>query len=144
MGISACSNGPLVKTHFDNQVREMCATDGGVKIYQTVELPPEKFSPWGRVNFYSPLRESNALGEDYLMKTEVKWIRTDPPTLRRYHVQVFRRIDGALLGESVGYDRGGGDLIGPWSESAFSCPEKHGELVIDKIFIPIKPSGQPR
>src|SRR5690606_16094508 len=75
MAISACARGPLVKAHFDNQVQQLCAIDGGVNVYQTVELPTEKFSQWGRVNFYKPTKGEEALGDNYLMKTEVKWIR---------------------------------------------------------------------
>src|SRR5690606_13157165 len=77
MAISACARGPLVKAYFDNQVQQLCAIDGGVYVYQTVELPTEKFSQWGRVNFYKPTKGEEALGDNYLMKTEVKWIRTD-------------------------------------------------------------------
>lgn len=127
------SNG--VKAHYDRQVRELCEKDGGVRVYETVTLPLDKFNEWGQVNFYKPTQGDNALGEEYLLKTNIQYIRGGNPSLRRYHVQVVRRRQGLLLGESIGYDRGGGDLPGPWQPSSYSCPVHHGEAVIDRIFI---------
>lgn len=122
------------KWWLDYQVRELCAKDGGIKVYETVKLPPEKFNQWGQPNFYRPNQGENALGTGYKLKTEIKYIKTGNPSLRRYHIQVFKR-DGFLLAESIGYDRGGGDLPGPWQPSGYSCPPQHGEIVIDKLFI---------
>lgn len=120
---------------LDAEVRELCAKDGGVKVYETVRLPKERFDKYGQINFYSPTQGESALGDSYLLKTDVQYIRKGNPSLRRYHVQVFRRGDGRLLGESIGYDRGGGDLPGPWQPSSYSCPKHHGEAVIDKVFV---------
>ncbi|ODU05318.1 hypothetical protein [Thiobacillus sp. 65-1402] len=124
-----------IKSHYDQQVRELCAKDGGVRVYETVRLPTEKFNQWGQVNFYRPDQGENALGSEYVLRTDVQYFRRGNISLRRYHVQVIRHRDGLLLGESVGYDRGGGDLPGPWQPSSFSCPKHHGETVIDSIFI---------
>lgn len=44
------SNG--VKAHYDRQVREMCAKDGGVRVYETVRLPADKFDKWGNVGIH--------------------------------------------------------------------------------------------
>jgi hypothetical protein len=32
----------------DNLVDELCAKDGGVKVYETVILPKERFNEWGQ------------------------------------------------------------------------------------------------
>ncbi|MBS1186041.1 MAG: hypothetical protein H6R04_59 [Burkholderiaceae bacterium] len=42
------------KDRLDLQVRELCAKDGDIRVYETVVLPPEKFNKWGQVNFYEP------------------------------------------------------------------------------------------
>lgn len=120
---------------LDRQVRELCAKDGGVKVYEQVRLPAEAFDKWGMVKFYDPTKKEEALGTEYSLVTSVDYKRRGSPSLRRYHVQVFRKRDGKLLGESVGYDRGGGDLPGPWQPSSFSCPDQHGEIVIQRIFV---------
>lgn len=123
------------KVYYDAEVNRMCREDGGVKVYETVRLPAERFDKYGQVNFYNPTQGENALGADYLLKTDVQFIQSGNPSLRRYHVQVIRYRDGFLLGESIGYDRGGGDFPGPWQPSSFSCPKHHGEAVIDKVFV---------
>ncbi len=51
---------------LDAEVRRLCAIDGGVKVYETVKLPPDKFDKWGMVNFYKPTQGENALGPDYV------------------------------------------------------------------------------
>mgnify|MGYP001038377730 CR=1 FL=1 len=120
----------------DRQVRELCAKDGGVKVYETVRLPAEKFNQWGQPNFYRPDQGENALGAEYIFKQTISYQLQGTPSLHRYHVQVFSRASGKLLGESIGYSRGGGDLPGPWAPSSFSCPDKYGEIpLLTKIFI---------
>jgi hypothetical protein len=111
------------KARLDAQVRELCAKDGGVKVYETVKLPAEKFDKWGMVTFYEPAKGENALGPEYVFKRETIYYKSGNPDLFRMHTQVIRRSDSKVLGESVFYKRGGGDLPGPWQGSSFMCPE---------------------
>lgn len=39
------------KARLDKEVDRLCAIDGGIKVYETVLLPPDKFNQWGEVNF---------------------------------------------------------------------------------------------
>jgi hypothetical protein len=126
------------KMYYDAQVRELCAKDGGIKVYETVELPPERFNRWGQIDFYRATQHENGLGPEYLFREDIKYFRRDNPQIRRIHYEVFRRVDGKLLGETVIYDRGGGDLCGPWQPSGFFCPDinRAGEIdLFTKIFI---------
>ncbi|MHB9119732.1 MAG: hypothetical protein ACYC2R_15895 [Burkholderiales bacterium] len=127
------------KLWLDHQVRELCAKDGGVRVYETVKLPAEKFNKYGQINFYRPIEGENALGPEYVFRLDAHYYRAGNPSLRRYLVQVFRRSDRRLLGESISYDRGGGDLPGPWQPSGFSCPEgpkAAGEVpLLENIFV---------
>lgn len=36
------------KARLDAQVKELCAKDGGIKVYETVKLPADRFNQWGR------------------------------------------------------------------------------------------------
>lgn len=117
----------------DNQVRELCTKDGGVKVYEAVKLPAEKFDKWGMVNFYKPTQGENTLGPEYVYKSETTYYRRDNPAMWRTHTKVMRRLDGKLLSESVSYSRRGGDLPGLWHPSSFSCPKEIG--LIEKTFI---------
>jgi hypothetical protein len=124
------------KEYYDAQVRELCAQDGGVSVYETVELPAERFTKWGQINFYHPTEGENALGPEYLVKDETRFLRaeTEDPTLVRHHFQVFRRTDGKLLGERIAYGRGGGDLPGSWHPSSFSCPDPREGGLLKVLF----------
>ena len=125
----------------DRQVRELCAKDGGVRVYETVRLPAEKFNQWGQVNFYRPDQGENALGPEYVFKRETVYLKQGNPEISRMHDQVIRRSDGKLLGESVFYRRGGGDLPGPWHGSSFMCPVLSVKTdVLRQIFV-IKSKG---
>jgi len=111
------------KVYYDAEVNRLCAIDGGVKVYETVKLAPVKFDKYGQINFYKPTQGDNALGSDYIFKRETKYLLRGNPDMFRMHTQIVRRFDGKLLGESVFYKRGGGDMPGPWHGSSFMCPE---------------------
>ncbi|MBP9101513.1 MAG: hypothetical protein KBF68_09110 [Nitrosomonas sp.] len=37
------------KARLDREVKRLCAIDGGIKVYETVKLPAERFGKdWGR------------------------------------------------------------------------------------------------
>lgn len=110
------------KAYWDYQVRELCAKDGGIMVYETVKLPPEKFNEWGQVNFYRPTQKEQALGVEYQFRENIKALKTGAPELLRYHYEVVRRADFMLLSQTISYQRGGGDFPGPWQPSAFTCP----------------------
>lgn len=111
------------KHRLDQQVKELCAKDGGVKVYEVVKLPSDRFDQWGMVKPYDPTQGENALGQEYMFKRETMYYRKGNPDLLRMHTQIIRRSDSKLLGESIFYKRGGGDLPGPWHGSSFMCPE---------------------
>lgn len=116
-----------VKGSYDQQVREMCAKDGGVRVFERVTLPANKFSPSGQLNFHIPLIQSGYKAlkdtDDYYFERSMTNLRRGNPKLDRRHSRIIRRNDNKVLGESVSYFRRGGDLPGPWSESSFVCPE---------------------
>lgn len=108
---------------LDRQVRELCAKDGGVKVYETVKLPADRFDQWGMIDFYRPTQKENALGPEYVFKQETHYYSKGDPEMWRARYQVTRRVDQKLLGETILYGRAGGDLPGPWHPSGFRCPE---------------------
>ena len=108
------------KWEADDQVRELCAKDGGVKVYEQVVLPAERFDKWGTPVFF---KGGMDVGPEYRMKSEKKYFRKSEPTLIRHHYLIYRQSDGLLLGETISYGRGGGDLPGPWHPSSFTCPD---------------------
>lgn len=124
----------LNKARLDAQVRERCAKDGGIKVYETVILPPDKFDKYGFINFYRPTQGENALGPEYVFKEERIYYRRNNPDVWRVHNQIFRRTDEKLLGEEIVYIRRGGDPIGPWNDSSYTCPDLKDMGLIEKVF----------
>lgn len=137
--LTACASGPG-KAELDAEVKRLCAIDGGMRVYETVKLPAEKFDKRQHfINFYKPTQEENALGQEYLLKRSVYYYLKGNPEMSRQHYKVFRRSDGKLLGETILYGRGGGDLPGPWYESGFNCPtfaEAGVNALLKKLFVP--------
>ncbi|WP_154716611.1 hypothetical protein [Sterolibacterium denitrificans] len=124
------------KAYWDAKVREMCAKDGGIKVYETMKLPPEKFNEWGQPNFYRPTQGENALGADYVFVSDIFYYRKGNPQMARYHIKVIRRLDGKLIGESISYGRGGGDLPSPSHGTSFHCPKDYGDIpLLMQVFI---------
>ncbi|MCU7837982.1 MAG: hypothetical protein KZQ94_01235 [Candidatus Thiodiazotropha sp. (ex Troendleina suluensis)] len=123
------------KIYYDTQVMEMCEKDGGVTVYETVELPVEMFNRWDQPNFYHPTKGENALGPEYAFKQNIHYYR-HKPTVMRFNSEVVRHSDDKLLGRSIVYKRSGGDLSGFWHPSSYICPERAGEVdLFMKIFI---------
>ena len=108
------------KIYYDTQVRELCAKDGGVKVYEQVVLPVERFDKWGNVDV--PNKRHAKQYDEYYFEPETAYLKQGSPVLVRTVTRIIRRSDGKVLGESVRYGRGGGDLPGPWEPSTFDCP----------------------
>jgi len=138
LGVTAVLLLPLTgceKDRLDDQVRELCAKDGGVKVYETVKVPSDKFDEFGRLTFWKPTQGENTLGPEYLFKREKRWYRKGNPEMWRTHTQVIRRSDMKLLGESVIYVRTGGDMPGPWHDSSFTCPALKDVGLLERVFV---------
>jgi len=105
---------------FDQQVGELCAKDGGVKVYATVRLPTDRFDKYGGIRI--PLKRDAKTSDDYYYESSMTYLKTGNPEMWKLHFKVYRRSDNKLLGESISYARRGGDLPGPWHESSFGCP----------------------
>ncbi len=121
---------------LDAEVRRLCAIDGGIRVYEQVRLPAERFDQYGQIKFYRPTQGENALGPEYLVKSTTQYYQRGNPEVWRDHYQILRRSDGKLLGEAVSYSRRGGDIPGPWHSSSYGCPKEAGEVtLIKRIFI---------
>jgi hypothetical protein len=120
--LTACTSGPIVKAQLDEEVNRLCAIDGGIKVYETVKLPPEKFNKWSQVNFDVPREERKKFESEYYYTHTILYYRKGNPELYRSHFKLFKSHDNVLLGETITYGRRGGDMVGPWHESYYRCP----------------------
>lgn len=134
------------KARLDREVDRLCAIDGGIKVYETVALPPDKFDKRGQINFFRPTEGENRLGPEYIYQWDIHDYKKGDPAIngahetamRRDHIRIIRKSDMKLLGEFVKYHRAGGDLPGPWMPSSHHCPnqlEASSIILIHKIFV---------
>lgn len=122
------------KLYWDAKVRELCAKDGGVKVYETVALPPEMFDKWGVVNI--PFKERAKPDEEYYYESETYYLRKGNPEMWQTQYRIVRRSDAKILGQAVCYARRGGDFPGPWHPSSYGCPENGDISFLKKQVFP--------
>jgi hypothetical protein len=111
------------KTRLDREVDRLCAIDGGVKVFETVEVPPEYLPDRGEIfPQYANRPFEERYGPEYQLKTATKYLIDGNPSLRRHEAYLIRKSDSKVLGQSVAYSRVGGDLPGPAHPSSYGCP----------------------
>jgi hypothetical protein len=105
----------ITRMQLDAEMEKLCAKDGGTRVYQHITLSPEKYEEQKEKNFYDQSSIEKVFGTDFLMKQEESYLHGSPeidpwdkPCLIRYHEQLFRKVDGKLLGEVIWYMRIGG------------------------------------
>ena len=110
------------KDRLDREVKRLCAIDGGIKVYETVKLPTERFEKDGSIHI--PFKQIAEPDHEYYYESSQYFFVEGNPSMWRNHYMVYRISDNKLLGESSSYSRHGGDIPGPWHGSSFRCPEK--------------------
>jgi hypothetical protein len=127
------------KSYWDSQVRGLCGKDGGVTVYERVELTQEEYeSNDGEDGVISVMPEGTSKSwHQYAWRNTNKVIKSGSPTIQRSEYTAYKKVDGKELGKWVIYSRGGGDfptIIS--SPSGFSCrdiPEFERDM-IEQIF----------
>ncbi|MHB1429790.1 MAG: hypothetical protein ACYC5U_01680 [Rhodocyclaceae bacterium] len=110
------------KAYWDAKVRELCAKDGGIKVYEKVELPEVLLDKNGVIRI--PDKRHAKVTDQFYYDQEVRHLNSGNPDLWRIQFRILRQADSKLLGMAVSYVRRGGDLPGPWHESSFICPSR--------------------
>lgn len=131
------------KWRADNLVNELCAKDGGVKVYQTVEMAKERFNQMGQFEVRNErFMRSN---DEYYTTWKIKDIigehsssDTSRLSVHQHHFQMYRAVDKRLLGEAISYSRRGGDPVGPWMPSAYTCPADIDNKLSKQVFVTAK------
>ena len=136
------------KYELDRKMEELCKKDGGVKIYETVKLPPEMFDELGQPHFSGDTdfkRLGNGttrkLGEAYTYIIENTTLKAGDPLkgegyLGCSHYKIQRNSDKKILAEAIQYLRAGGDLLTFGHHSSKACPAEQKGL-IEQVFVKI-------
>jgi hypothetical protein len=106
----------------DALVDELCAKDGGIKVYETVTLPKERFNEYGQFTGISFGENANPTNE-YYRETKTKNISNNVggAFVSQDSTLIYRRSDHKLLGEKIIYARQGGDIFAIDMPSAYIC-----------------------
>lgn len=114
----------LSKAYWDSRVAELCEKDGGVTVFERVELTQEEYIRNGGKNgFIAAPSEKSPISykRDYFSKSETIFINKNP-IVRRSESTIYRRLDMKELGKIVIYGRSGGDFpLLPGVGTSFSC-----------------------
>ena len=128
------------KWKADKLVDALCAKDGGVKVYETVTLPKERFNQWGQ--FVVADKDYIKPNDDYYSLLERKDIQGSSHTgdigalvVYQYHFWVYRTSDHKILGDGISYARRGGDAIGPWMPSSYNCHKTLQSDLLKQTFL---------
>jgi hypothetical protein len=98
--VTACASGPS-KSELDAEVKRLCAIDGGVKVYETVRLPADKFDELKRRNFVLPDKLAAKPTDEYYVETDRHFYRQGNPEMSRRQYKIIRSSDHKTLGELV-------------------------------------------
>ena len=131
LALVACTS---EKDRLDAEARRLCAIDGGIKVFETVTLPAEKFHP----NGVPRISDKDDKGFGYFETASQKNLKTnfDKPTLIRHEYQVVRTRDQKVIAISVVYRRRGGSWWdGMMEGDGFTCPEdKVNTSFMEQVF----------
>ncbi len=100
----------------DKLVDELCVKDGGIKVYETVTLPKERFNQWGQFEVYD--KAYMKPNDEYFIQYETEIMRGSIdnksllPRVVRNHVVIFKVKSNKKMGEYISYGEGGGMAIG--------------------------------
>lgn len=120
---------------LDAKVKELCAKNGGIHVYETVKLTPDLLDKKGKIRI--PLKSSMKPYHRYYYDTVRKVIWKDMMDFTKIvesHYLVIRASDNKILGENIFYSRLGGGLPVYWHIRPFLCPLSD-KNVEDHIFL---------
>ena len=121
------------KARLDSEVKRLCAIDGGIKVYEMVKLPVERFDQYGQIQI--PAEWLAKPEDEYFYKGSTSYLIKGNPELLQLRTLMYRKSDNKLLGESTVYMRHGDGMPGPWYMPAFICPQKTDVDMKEQIFI---------
>ena len=111
------------KAYWDYKVKELCNKDGGVTVFETVNLTQDQYEKHdgnrGMISVF-PKRMSRPHHDFYITRT-VEIIKESNPYVARIENVFVRKSDEQQLGNMVHYSRKGGDFPTGFHPSNFSC-----------------------
>jgi len=117
-GIAFCEAN---KAYWDHQVKQMCEKDGGVTVYEKVELTKEEYE-----SLKIPFDKDGKFSTPYYRVTTEYVVISGYPKVGKSGQIIVRRSDKKTLGMLTHYGRGGGDAIPIDHPSHYGCENIDG------------------
>jgi hypothetical protein len=117
---------PGRQSYGDAQVRELCAKDGGVTIYESLRILKSDIDLLGRIDGKIAIPSKGSANPKAPAYSELKItsISENNPRIYRTESAIIRRVDQAILARWVVYSRSGGDFPTGLSEgTSYICPD---------------------
>jgi len=114
------------KAYWDSKVKAMCERDGGVTVYERVELTRKEFENIGGNEYGQiPVPSMRLTKDNYPYYSELLTIqiRDGNPKVYKNEGRIFRKSDNKLLGLMISYGRSGGDFPTGFHPSNFGCAD---------------------
>ena len=123
--ISGCAGYvPGAKSYWDARVDELCAKDGGVKIFEKLHVTKTDIDNLGRVGgeIAIPIKRLANPNAPVYAINQITHIRDNNPEVWRSEWRFIRRKDQAVIALEVSYHRSGGDAVVVDQPSGYTCP----------------------
>lgn len=116
---------PGQQSFWDAQVREMCAKDGGVTIYEKLRISESEIDLLGRVDgkIDVPIKQLAKPNAPAYAELKITNLQDGNPQVTRTESTITRRKDRVTIARWIVYSRFGGDLPSLAHPSTFRCPE---------------------
>ncbi|MDF1588648.1 MAG: hypothetical protein P1P93_05760 [Gammaproteobacteria bacterium] len=115
----------LNKTYWDYRINQMCEEDGGVEIYQHIDVTPEEYAKLPKVGSgidFGPKKSASSTDILYAQSIDTKY-RHNLVRIRRTEVKLRRITDDKIIASYIRNSRIGGDFpTGIGHNSSYSCP----------------------
>ena len=112
------------KAYWDKKVVEMCEQQGGIKVFQKLQLAPGTYDKLldERKRIRLPAETVAKSGDMYQFTLASEFVVTGDLQIRKVTQRVIQRPELKVLAEQTSFARVGGDLLMPHPTS-FACPQ---------------------
>ncbi|ODS22978.1 hypothetical protein AB835_11280 [Candidatus Endobugula sertula] len=126
----------LNKAYWDYQVKKMCKKDGGVTVFERIDISkkeyPKIFSNLGKMKL--PNRWSDKNKFPYFYKNNTENIKLGKLSVKKHLYKIINRKTKKIITKSISYSRIGGDFpILVQHPSSFSCEKIKGLKTLSSI-----------
>ena len=133
---------PGRQSYWDAKIRELCAKDGGVTIFERIHISKVEvdrrvlpMTTDGKLGF--TLKELAHPDAPIYAERKTTYLNEMNPQVGRVEWTVIRHSDQAVVARQISYGRFGGDLpTGLAHDSSFSCPNPNQMMSdVQRLFL---------